>query len=275
MVTCEKLCELIALPEAVADELKSYGAKESVLDPCVKQMLFARETWDEGVKQLQKAVGDDPNGLRILREMLLLACEAYERYEKMGIPLEIFIDTMKFCTRFIEADRRTFGAYQFRWAWWFPRQLSLKEFRVGCLEYEFVEGETNVVSVHIPSDADLRPEAVSQSIKAFFAFRKKYFAEWEEAKLYCESWLLSPALKELLPPSSNILRFQELFIVEHTDYESMAVMDWVFPNEKEVSTRLPENTSLQKNMKKFLLQGGKVGWTRGYLSGELFSGSVD
>ena len=54
--------------------------------------------------------------------------------------------------------------------------------------------------------------------------------------------------------------------MEHTDYQSLAVMDWVFPGHKEVSHCLPENTSLQKHMKEFLLKGGKVGWSKGYLN---------
>ena len=41
------------------------------------------------------------------------------------------------------------------WGWWFPRQLSLQEFRVGCLEYEFVELEEKMISIHIPSVANL------------------------------------------------------------------------------------------------------------------------
>lgn len=43
------------------------------------------------------------------------------------------------------------------------RYLALMEFRIGCLEYEFVEGDTNLISVHIPSDADLRKNSVEDS----------------------------------------------------------------------------------------------------------------
>ncbi len=155
--------------------------------------------------------------------------------------------------------------YRFEWAWWFPRQLALKEFRIGCLEYEFVEMAENIISVHIPSDADFQPKRVFESFRNFFSFRKRYFPQWENSKIYCESWLLSPVLKELLDDNSNIIRFQNCFVVETTDYDSMAVLDWVFPGYKDVSVHLPENTSLQKKMKNYLLQGGKIGWSKGYL----------
>ena len=78
----------------------------------------------------------------------------------------------------------------------------------------------------------------------------------------CESWLLSPVLKDLLPPASRILRFQRAFdLTPGTEDEREAVLQWVFrltaPQQKNVSLdALPENTSLQKSMKRFLLSGG-------------------
>lgn len=42
------------------------------------------------------------------------------------------------------------------------------------------------------------------------------------------------------------------------------LLDWVFPGEKGELTNLSENTSLQKSMKKFLLDGHKVGWAKGH-----------
>ena len=59
--------------------------------------------------------------------------------------------------------------------------------------------------------------------------------------------------------------FQGLFQLESVDYECMAVLDWVFPGEKGEVINLSENTSLQKNMKRFLLDGHKVGWAKGHL----------
>jgi hypothetical protein len=73
-------------------------------------------------------------------------------------------------------------------------------------------------------------------------------------------------LQQLLPEDSNIIRFQNLFRLESVDYESMAVLDWVYPGAKPVIASLPEQTSLQRKMKHFLLEGGKVGWGKGILA---------
>lgn len=128
-----------------------------------------------------------------------------------------------------------------------------------------MEKDEKTISLHIPSDANLQKEAVAESIHDFFEFREKFFPDWVDAKIYCESWMLSPALREFMDENSNILQFQNLFIEEKTDYNSMAVLDWVFPGYHIVSEDLPENTSLQRKMKRYLLQDGKIGWTMGYL----------
>lgn len=261
-----QLYQSLELPSSVIDKLISYNKnRKSELDNTTKAMIANRETWDDGIKKLQEFVGNDPDGIKILWELLNLSLESYERYLQRGISTQIYFDTMKFCTRFIEEHYRIFGEYKFAWAWWFPRQLALLEFRIGCLEYEFIEADQNIISIHIPSDANLQKNIVAQSIKDFKDFCEIHFPDWINAKLYCESWLLSPALKELLDENSNILNFQELFTVESVDYESNAVLDWVFPGNTEISDQLQENTSLQRDMKKYLMQGKKIGWAKGVL----------
>lgn len=261
-----QLYQLLELPLPVMEELKSYHENRvHELDEKIKVMIFNRKTWEEGVRKLQEFIGDDPDGIKILGELLKLCCESYDRYLQRGISAQIFFDTMKFCTRFLKEYHRIHGRYKFVWAWWFPRQVALLEFRIGCLEYEFVEGDENIISVHIPSDADLRKDAVAESLRAFYEFCKVQFPDFIHAEIYCESWILSPALKKLLEEGSNIIEFQKLFLVESVDYDSMAVLDWVFPGHTKVSESLQEDTSLQKKMKQYLMQGGKIGWARGCL----------
>lgn len=263
----EQLYQLLELPNAVIKALKEYGEnKTTVIDLNIKEKLLDRNSWDDGIIMLKEFVGDDPDGMKILWEMLNLALESYEEYEKRKIPTQIYVDTMKFCTRFVEDHHRLLGSYKFVWAHWFPRQLTLQEFRIGCLEYEFVETDEKTISIHIPSDADLRQKAIFESLNAFYDFRKRFFPEWENVKMSCNSWLLSPALKELLDNTSNIINFQKLFVIETTNYDSMSVLKWVFPGHDEISEQLQENTSLQRKMKEYLLQGKKVGCSKGYLN---------
>ena len=89
--------------------------------------------------------------------------------------------------------------------------------------------------------------------------------------MICESWLLSPALKQMLPPESRIRRFQDAFDLTGEDPEDSAALEWVFyvagGQRDSVKTEdLPEKTSLQRKMKAMLLSGKKPGSARGTLA---------
>lgn len=260
------LCEILELPVMVSNTVKEYAdSHTSVLDEKLREQLYKRECWDQAVKELQSRIGEDLSGFYILSELLQLACQTYKSYRAKGIGDTVFVSTMQFCTRFLEDHKKTHGNYAFEWAWWFVRELSMQEFRIGTLEYEFVDGEERRIYVHIPSDARMAPGYIQESFSEYRKFLRQYYPEWTEADWYCDSWMMSPELKKLLPEDSNILAFQGLFEMISVDYESMAALDWVYPGEKTDYADLPENTSLQRSMKKFLLGGGKVGWAEGKL----------
>lgn len=260
----DNLCKMLELPSDVVTEMGQYRtASRTVVDDGIWQQLRRRECWGQAIAEMEKRIGEDMNGFCILAELLECACRVYADYQRIGIEDTVFIQTMKFCTRFINEHKKVYGDFAFRWAWWFPRQLALQEFRIGELEFEFVDAEDRQISIHIPSDANLNPQSVKQSFAEYRAFLHRFYPDWESVAWNCESWLLSPALKQLLPKTSNIILFQELFEVESVDYDSMAVLDWVYPGEKCEFADLSEQTSLQKKMKKFLLDGKKVGWAKG------------
>ena len=83
--------------------------------------------------------------------------------------------------------------------------------------------------------------------------------------MYCDSWMLVPVLQKLLPPSANILKFQNRFEILRVEEESRAVLDWICPDPTVPYEQLPEDTTLQRNIKKYLLSGGKFGWALGRL----------
>lgn len=58
--------------------------------------------------------------LELPREVILSLTE-YGKFRICELPEEIFLATMKFCTRFLQEHFRTVGTYRYVWAWWFPR----------------------------------------------------------------------------------------------------------------------------------------------------------
>ena len=195
---------------------------------------------------------------------------SYDEYIKKGIGEDVFIATMKFVTRFLNEHYKTWGTYKYLWAWWFPREITLSEYRIGALEYEFVDGEEWEVAVHIPSDADMSIQSVRQSLADFHDFREKYYPDWKGVKLTCDSWMLMPDLQDFLGEKSNIVAFQKLFHIDEINRDETWYMGWIFPGYDEVDERLPEKTLLQRKLKKHLLEGEKFGIAKGHIHGKIY-----
>ena len=128
------------------------------------------------------------------------------------------------------------------------------------MEYERKERDgRKEISMHIPSDAVLTRENCDASIEKAKAFFCKYFPEYQDSEYVCHSWLLAPELKDLLPPDSRILDFQSRFRILEVDYLSRGYVEWVFKRTEDKVSEFPEDTLLQRRMKRHLLEGGKVG----------------
>ena len=269
-MTHQYLHQLLELPAEVVEQLKSYEKKRTFqLPEDLKHRLLSRTTWDEAVKELQCLLEDDSCSFKLLFELLDLVCRySYPKYKELGISDEIFVATMKFITRFLEWHKEYHGEYKFTQGFWFPRQLAVIEFRVGALEYEFVDGETKEIAIHIPSDAKFDRKTVVQSLKEFAVFRDTYFQEWKGVPFTCDTWMLAPAMEELLNETSNVLAFKHMFELDEIDEDATWFMGFVFPGHAGELEALPEKTSLQKKIKERLLAGKKTGVAKGHLKEE-------
>lgn len=260
----EQLCRLINMPEEVTGKLVDIHSKLE-LYPCL-ELLMHEESWTEGLELLKESLGEDPGGFRRLCCMLRCAMKAKAEYDRLGISEIIYADTMAAFSRFVREHMESYGRYGFDRGSWTPRQVSCKLFRIGQLEYELTTMDGSpAVSLHIPTDVDLRPKVLRPSVAEGLAELYRLFPEYNSTAVYCHSWLLSPLLRDFLPETSNILRFQEMFELEPAGIPGNDVLLWVFKNPKLPREEYPENTSLQRNIKRFLLNGGKFLEGIGYL----------
>ncbi len=208
--------------------------------------------YDGAYGELSGLLKDDKDGFAMLKVMLRAAEISHRKYRERGISEQVFTDTMGCFSRFVREYKACFGHYGFDRGFWTGRQLSLSLFRLGTLEFE-----TNG-AVHIPSDADLSESALDES----FSFARSFFPN---VRFCCDSWLLSPVLGELLPPSSRINRFRERFEIQSVDAKNDGYKFWVFQNAKLSAEDFPENTSLQRAIKRHVLAGGDIGAAFGFL----------
>lgn len=203
----------------------------------------------------------EDSSLNILAVYLLAAFNAYPKYQRLGISDKVFIDTMKAFTRFVGENYERKNKYYFDRGFWTYRQTSMSLFRLGVLEFEFVDrDDVKKISIHIPSDSLLTKENIDNSFHQLEEFIVKYYPEYLGVDKYCDSWLLSERLKEHLKEGSRILLFQSYFDILEFDPYNMDVYEWIFKSTKEVRFEdLPEKTSLQRSVKQSFLKGRFIG----------------
>lgn len=254
-MTMETLCELICLPDEVTARILAVPEiPDGLLRP-----LRTPGQWEAGRAALKAHLGEDPEGFATLAAHLQCALRTHERYRERGVSDDIFIETMKCFTRFAGEHLESFGRYGFDRDFWTVRQLSAVLFRIGELEYELRDGR---IHLHIPSDAVLEMSRLRASWEAARAMLGK-------GEMVCHSWLLSPDLPGLLDEDSRILTFQRNFEI-HSPAPDDSFRQWVFRNPDLPDGALPEDTTLQRRLKAFLLAGNTFHDARGRLNDDPF-----
>ncbi len=263
------LCEMIELYPCVTEKVLAFAAAFDFAPVMPLLRAFRnRDRMDDARRELQSRLGDDPGDVKILACMLMAGCDLHSFYRERGIDDEVYIASMKCFTRFVGETLRITGEYGFENAWWAVRQAGGHLFRIGTLEYEIVQGEDDsFISLHIPSDADFSHAACDASLAAARAFFARHFPQYSACEYRCESWLLAPELQGLLPEASNILDFQRRFDVQILGQADFDFFQFAFQTHNEDLHLLPERTSLQRNLKAFLLGGGRLSEAEGILRG--------
>lgn len=264
----QELYHLIGLQNEIIEKLRvicgeiHLGQMDEYLDK-----LMDGKTAAQSYEELKTVLAEDEDNLKMLYCQLECARRVFDRYQEKHIPKIVYIESMKCFTRFIEECKRKNGRMFFDRGWWTYRQLSMKIFRIGELEYELKEYEgEDVIGIHVPSDANLSKEAVDSSLKQANLFFHTYYSSYPYKKYTCNSWLLSPALKPLLSEKSNILSFQKRFEIIQEEKADREYIEWLFQVPLDTKYKdLPVKTSLQKKAKNLLLHGENIGSAYGII----------
>ena len=210
----------------------------------------------------------EKDGLRNLLSFLYLCEGLAKRYEERGIPEEVLLATLHDLVLWTDAWSDVKGELYLGELIWLAQTMRMRLFRLGSLEFMANTASADcealglkrgdpIVEVHIPAGADLSEEAVRASLKAAVAFFRQYAPEHAFRHFTCHSWLLDPALDALLPPTSNIIRFRDLFTPTEAE-ESYAALRYVFrwnTNRRNLKNAVP-SSSFAERMKKYVLGGG-------------------
>ena len=127
---------------------------------------------------------------------------------------------------------------------------------------ELKEGDP-FLSVHIPRGGKIDEESCLDSFEKAKIFFPKYL-NYEFKAFGCFTWLFDPDFEKILPPESNILKFQKMFKIFNFK-EDYGGLEYVFVNiKKENIKEAPADTYLRKAVKEHILSGGIMCSGSGY-----------
>lgn len=165
---------------------------------------------------------------------------------------------------------------------WYDIFYQVKIFKLGRLEYELCEypaeapvytwGDITVkpgdeiLSVHIPSSGKLTREMRMDSYRQAYDF----FADMRGDKpliCFCHSWLLFEGNRQIFPGTMNLVDFMNDWDIIHSEeiddyYDAWRLFGKKYEGDVSV---LPQITSQQKAMAKWLSEGKKTGEGLGVL----------
>lgn len=212
---------------------------------------------------------------------LALAAErARKDYLEAGISEEIFWDTfsdLRYKAVECMDNKGVWGTFV---AFWYPIFFRCDIVKLGRLEYETItyDGPARTVAgytvkpgqkllnIHIPSSGEpFDREARLASYRMAYDFFREQRGDGPLICV-CHSWLLYPEYAKVLPRTSNIVSFMEDFTILEIDDGSFEDAWRVFgPAAEGPTDQLPEDTSMRRAFKSYLLSGGRTGCALGAL----------
>ena len=202
--------------------------------------------------------------------MISLTPHLRELYARENIPDDIYDDSVCDLKWKIKECKDRHGIWGLRVSWWSIGFFRLERFAIGRLQFnigefrndylldgrKFKKGD-KYVDVHIPSSGPLDYDQCQLSYKRAAEFFSKRY-NLDKIIFGCNSWLLAPENEQILPETSNILKFMRDYTILETVPETTQVVVWRFFYLDEVPddfSTLPDDTSLKRAFIKWLESG--------------------
>ena len=123
-----------------------------------------------------------------------------------------------------------------------------------------------VANLHIPRGADISPDAVAASLKEGLRLMAECYGGGAPKGAVCYSWMLSPLLADFLGETAKLSLFMRQFTLFPIRDGGGAVVSRVFPDPYgKPLAEYPEDTALQRALKRHMLGGGYLLTTGGVI----------
>lgn len=118
-------------------------------------------------------------------------------------------------------------------------------------------GDT-VLDIHIPRGDPFHPEAIRESLQQAQTFFAGQYPHKPYKALFCHTWFFTPQLQQILPPTSNIVRFQREFYLYPHDGGPGFLWSFVFGEKNTDLASVPRDTSLRRAVMDWLAEGKEL-----------------
>lgn len=259
------LCAKQSTTVILADCLQAYR----------KDIQSLNQEWIDRVAEASKTTDVHPYSAH----MLLFLCLSHHLrsvYQAHGIDDSIWKNSMldlKWKLWECKAVKGRWGTFV---PYWFLGFFHMTRFALGRLQFETVNfkttyekngkiltPESKVINVHIPRT--LTPLERSSCIEAYRQAVQFFENQFQNVPMafVCNSWLLYPPTKDILPPTSNLRHFMADFdvVIQKKDPEGERPNAWRLFDMDDTGNvdDYPENTSLRRAYKQYLKHGGYMG----------------
>lgn len=283
----QTLMHEIAFPEEAMPFLRSaleiLADKSTEIDQIGAAYAACNYEYDEIKPRLEALAADTKLPLYTINLLFLLDCAKplRARFAALGYSDSLYLETLADFRYKLHECHQVYGVWGTFVPGWYSIFFRGDLVKLGRLEYEnsiysqeepytrnglYIRKGDPVKSIHIPSEGTpLTFEARIQSYSE--AYRFFQCQAGHPLICICHSWLLHPSVKQLLSPGSNIVSFMEDFDIISTEDEPRFEDSWrIFGKaHTQPPDLLPEQTSMQRAYKQFLLNGGKTGHGFGVL----------
>lgn len=266
---CELVCEIYEKIKADAELWKGFDA--SVCEYLEKGKDCPFEKY---IEELGEKLGYHKFSVHL---MYLVECaiRAKAVYDEKGISEEIYYDTMTDISYKVGECEKIYGVTGVDVFAWYHVLMNANTVKLGRLEYSeseliydsyknFAKKGDRVYNIHIPTAGPLTYELVMDSLKRLY----DYAGGGKYVIAHCGSWLIYPPYyREVFIEGSNMRMFCEQFdMIDELAQGQTAIYRWVYniPNDAPES-RIPSDTRLQRNFRKYFEEGKPSGIGRGII----------
>ena len=260
------------------DQILSHNQLSTILLTAVQTYETSATTQEaimELLQQVKAAAAETEIPTEAVELLFFMLCmkPLKARFDAAGLPEDYYAGVARDLRSKLNECYAVRGIWGSFVAHWFPRFFVPDRFVMGRLQYELITipeqyctpetahfANQPAINVHIPSGAPLRIEEVRASMQEAAKFYGAYFPGGN-VPFVCNSWLLFPGHREMLPDSSGIRQFMEEFTLLNAYEEPQRQNLWRLFLTDEVweLDQLPQDTSLQRAYVAWLKAGKSVG----------------